>query len=205
MTTINGYPLLDVIPNAIDGKVDWDMLSKLTENRAGLSGYGYDANHPIIGRQFAWFCDGWSEIDAMLTFLDTAKGRYQAFYMPTWHRDLEPVSNTWAAVSGGYILTIKPFGFPDIFRRLKRRRVAFINNGVVDVRALLEVGVDDNGNEYVFIAAVSPPATDDDTIISFCPLVRLSNDAVSIEWFPHEGKADITLSVTELVAEAPVI
>jgi len=203
MTTINGYPLWDWMPDAIEGKERWNLTSRVMNNSAGHSGISYDSAAPVVGRSYTWSVEGWENVEAMLDFLATVKGRYGAFYIPTWRDDFIPTDYTW---TDGVTLAFEPFGFPDVFRRLKRRRVAFINNGVVDVRAIRETGVDDDGNEYLYSDdGFERPMVNRNTIISLCPLVRLTADAVEIEWRPHDAQADVTFNVTEVIAEAPVI
>lgn len=204
MQILHGYTLLDVAPNAREKTIKWDLTGRSMDNRAGLSGYGYDATQPIIEREFPWFCDGWAEIDEMMNFLETTNGRYQPFYLPTWQNDFEPIG-PWTIQGIGYRLTFKPFGYPDIARRFKRRHIARIKDGSVNIYpGVQRFGTDDDGNEYVEVQAAATPAVDDKTIVCFVPLVRLTSDSTEIEWFPHEAKADVILNVTELIAEAPV-
>ena len=213
---LHGYPLLDVVPYADDQREQWNLRARVMDNRSGRSGVTYDANVPIVGREFPWFLDGRAAIQSMLDFLALVKGRYQAFYMPTWHDDFMPTTHQWEYDSTTQMSTLRfqAFGYPDIARRMKRRQVALINNGVIDLAGFSEglglgvmhFGDNEDGTEYIRCSDSGLSGTlTPNTIVSFCPLVRLTNDKVEIEWWPHENKANVVLDVTEVIAEAPLI
>lgn len=114
-----GYEVLEVEPNGIGSwQEDWVHPVYELSSPTGTFGNREKSVTPIIERPFSWFMESRADVAAFKAWLDSKKGRFEPFWVPTWRWDITPVDGL---VTGTDILIANieytDNLFPDIARR----------------------------------------------------------------------------------------
>lgn len=168
--------LLDVFDNGT-GLIETDIQTSWARNRMGI---GFIKQ----GHEAIWQVRRW---------LHARKGRWKAFYIPTWNRDLEVLDTITPATLGINIKSISWGVYldeADIMIQLKDGTRFFRHiSGVIAIPDGEQITMDNSLGQEV--------APDDIDFICFLYLVRLDADSVTIEHRPAQS-ATISISVIEV-------
>lgn len=203
MTTYAGFDLLDLTnPNREgSGRVTFNRLASMADNRTGKRTVDDRAGVAIPRHTFAWFARGKSEIAVLKSFIAARKGRAIPFWVPTYCRDLVL---SRAITAGDGTIYVSNNGYTRYqYPYTSRQRIAiFSADGSFIVRKITTAIEISTTEESLILDSNIPGNMSGDTLISFLPLCRLTDDDIAITWHNQE-LAEALFSFTEIPKETP--
>ena len=185
-TALQTVDILELEPSRSgDVGAVYDRLVSRLDSRAGVSASVARSTIPALSWDpFVWIMDGRAEVAEFLEFLEARQGRWKAFSVPTWQRDLA-LHQTAAADSLDII--IKKSGYTDfMFPSTERRFLAFIfPDGSKVYRHVASSAVDGETEILTLESAVGAVVTGR-VMISFLRRCRLATDEPEITWHTTE-------------------
>lgn len=149
-----------------------------------------------LGFRFRYRCQNSGEAKVIRDFLNTAKGRWGAFYLPSWQQDFRLIAS---AAAGDTTITVSEFGFAELAadRPDTEGRVIFALTAEGQFQQLVVVSaIQDGDNEILtldrkIINELEPGAT----MMGLCYLCRQTDDEAMLR-YQAPGKCDVTLKFT---------
>lgn len=145
-------------------------------------------------------CD-FDHADAIRQFFDRMKGRRGEFHMPTWQRDMVPVSGVTAA---GTTLIVEgdfgPYTDDTVFKAIGLRKT----DGTWLLRRITAIAPSGGTNSQLTVDSAwgETVALADIDMVSWLPVWRFASDILSMSW-PRENAAEMQLSFQIIEDVAP--
>lgn len=208
MTLYNGVLLFDILRPHMPDELshmysrEMDVLTPPTGPEKGYS----DALGDVGKYEFSFILESEAEIAALRTFITgTAKGRYGAFWIPTFYQDY--VLNTDIASANTSII-INHADYTNLMYPLGlwRRHIAILYGGIP--ASLIPRKVSSTPSQTAttetlpLSSAVGVNLTTAQVLLSHLLLVRMESDEIAISHL-SPSLATATFSVVELLAEYP--
>lgn len=203
MTTYAGFDLLDLTnpDRQGTGRVSFNRLAVMADNKTGKRTMDDRSGVSIPRHSFQWFARGKAEIAALKGFIAARKGRAVPFWLPTYCRDLV-LSRAIAANDG--TIYVRNNGYTRYqFPYASRQRIALFNgDGSFIVREITTAIEISTTEESLVLDSDITSNMNGDTLISFLPLCRLTDDDIQITWHNLEF-AEAAFLFTEIPKETP--
>lgn len=142
---------------------------------------------PHTQNEFAWLCGNHQDSADLFAWLNTRKGRYGAFWYPTWSRDFElaqDIGNTDDSI------VVNRIGYSDLYMidgvPIASRRDIMLQTtaGTLFFKRILSAGDNGDGTETLSLDSTFGVVIPANTVqrVSFLIPSRLAADAVEISW-----------------------
>ena len=196
------YPILPAVPDGdADPSTTFTRSVSVLASAAGIRKVLDKSGRPVLTREFNWSCFGAGAIDVMRSFLVSCKGRLEAFWLPSFTRDL---TLTQPAGAGALTLTVQQCGYVAYVFALgnSRRHFAYLDAAGVVFAVKITAAAATAGGEVLTLANPLPAALPAGAALSYLALVRMDTDTTAIS-YTSLGVAAATLQLTELPGETP--
>lgn len=150
---------------------------------------GYPESTQTIGLDALSRAEAWR----YRTWLHARRGKQKGFWLPSWNRDLQVLTNVDSAATA---LTVRPIGYPLYYGVTDLMLV--LTDGTVLYNRVLSGSTDTDGNEVLSLAAGFGRgfATSEIDLLCFMRHVRLDSDSVEIT-HSYAGRCSSTIPVIE--------
>lgn len=198
-TTYQGAPVLDVWMDwaGFSPAVRSEQAGVILDTVTGLSLWKPRGAYPRAEMSMLFRVYGRDSIDEFRVFVEGRRGRQQAFWVPTWQRDLE-----LAADASGATIQVEPANYASaVFPITQRRHLALTYHDRTQV--LREITAASAGaTESLTLDGSVGPYRADLVLVSYLLLVRLSQDSVSYRYRSREVM-ECELAMIEVPEEYP--
>lgn len=203
MTTYRGFDVLEINPNRNGtGKVDYNRLAQLADNKTGKRTYDDRAGVSIPTHSFSWFASSKAEIAALKVWIAARKGQAVPFWIPTYSRDLILASDIQANDSAIVVQDTSYVRF--MFPYISRQHIALIKtDGTFLTRQVTTAINNGDGTETLTLNSNIPyQMLAANTLVSYLVLCRLADDDAPIHWH-NLSHAEANFSFVEIPKETP--
>lgn len=213
--TPDGAPLLLMEPNAVDKK-STGLSVPFSEIAAPGGARILDTTiaRSSAHHEYEFIVENWEQRAALRAFFDARRGKYEAFWIPTWQWEFDVYgsndSQLWVN-RAGYVESMWPLGGP-LTRFVILQGDAYSARSMIAATASVAPGVDrldcDGGNAVnsdppiPHLALGTVP--DDSYRALWLRYGRFDTDDFVIDHRSTDGPAIITLPFIEIPADAPV-
>lgn len=168
------------------------------DNQTGVVRYDLKSNDTAESRSVMYRTANREEIHFLQRFFYRNKGRFKAFYAPTWVNDVELAED---ASEGNALIAKFPFYWKYYELNKRRRRlIVFFKDGTIEILQIAGFSLDDTrkrGKIFLDMPIRRAMVRRQIRMISFLCLYRLADDSLTTE-YETTGIASIRLEFAEV-------
>jgi hypothetical protein len=210
-STFQTIPVLTILPDEerAGRRGGWARRAESHDAPAGQYASTVMDAAGTLRHTFNFTCETRAQIDALTAFFDARRGRYEAFWFPTWLHEYSP---TALALAGATVTIPRESPLPlDGLLWRYAYAAAYRPTGLalecISVTDLV-AGVDD-----VALTFGAPRAGDQGWALNPLPTVmlgrlaygRFATDELRVPWFGIQSAPTVTIELLELPLEAPEV
>jgi hypothetical protein len=187
--TYNSSEILLKEPNWKDGLgSEFESEGKILD--FGLQGFATSVRSgiPDIVQEYEWFLKGRDQMLWFRQFLNRRKGKFNAFWMPSWNNDFNMIGTTLSG-SSGFQATEHYYGLLVDGATGRNHVMVKLRNGTTIVREISAATVDVDGTTLNVVTTTTMGTTfepEDVRLASIVGWYRLYNDKVTLKYHDRD-------------------